>query len=635
MLVAIILSSCARDIIDNDDENGKPKPGGTGNNISLVLKIPFKKGSTNRSYNGLDDGTIGEILINGVRVVLYGTDGVAKHCWDFDINVGYNTSTSSHTATGNDVFGFIYNSSEQSYYVQMKAKTASMADYYMLIIVNPNNTIKNITNEGDLANKLKIPFNTMEPNSLYQIANGIPGLDNGEPTHFLMLNSQELIDIKTTNFWETPEEAEDNPVYGSVERVATKITCEHVGSTTRSNNTETGRFIMLLDYNTPKWSNDFDIPDRFVQCTFGGLSGPLRCPGIYNPVTHECSVSPYHKYPASALGIVYDIVKYVVATDFIWQVDVVNKKSYWYRQLTYKAGGTELEKPGDTDRQYFYAKDPNFSNFSGTAGLSDEFSYITTDDIVYTDGTGISPRKVTPASYIYSGYWSWSKGDSIPVYIAENTMDQNDQRGDVVTRVVIKATLKRERFDTPDNTFPIGDFFVFKGGGTVSENINYNYNTNHRNEGFYILSPDDVARYQASNQITDTPVDLRPNFSILDAINEFNSANPGFNWDDISANTKPAMSEHLIFYKNSEIYFEIPIEHFTISEEVSTGEYGRFGVVRNNWYQLNIEDIQSLGMPTIPSRSTDLIETTTREAKSRATYSGNSNILSRKLPIVF
>ena len=72
----------------------------------------------------------------------------------------------------------------------------------------------------------------------------------------------------------------------------------------------------------------------------------------------------------------------------------------------------------------------------------------------------------------------------------ENTMVQNEQKKDVVTRVIFKAVLKRELFGEKSTEVnpelplkPIEGSFVFKGGNTDIENYKYN-NYNKDNTTF-------------------------------------------------------------------------------------------------------------------------------------------------------
>lgn len=74
----------------------------------------------------------------------------------------------------------------------------------------------------------------------------------------------------------------------------------------------------------------------------------------------------------------------------------------------------------------------------------------------------------------------------------------------------------------------------------------------------------------------------------------------------------------------------MPIEHFSVSEAQGVGKYGRFGVVRNNWYKLNIENMISIGAPVLPEPKSEFIEDATRsavpETKSNSEYSDQKSV---------
>ena len=81
------------------------------------------------------------------------------------------------------------------------------------------------------------------------------------------------------------------------------------------------------------------------------------------------------------------------------------------------------------------------------------------------------------------------------------------------------------------------------------------------------------------------------------------------------------------------MYYEVPIEHFSVAEAQGIGKYGRIGVVRNNWYKLNIEKMISIGSPVLPESKPEFIETVTRSAVPEV--KSNSNILIRNQSIIF
>lgn len=595
LATALLFASCS----DNDGDGVEPELNpGIGEELSLKFVLPYD--GTGMTKATETDSEIGERLVNGLRIVLYGeNEPTIHHVWDCDIHIDHNGTR--FDITGNDLQWYDYDGTFQNITIQTKAtKQIPQDNYRMLIIVNPNDKIKELTDKdtGKTLADLDAPFNTTEENSLYQTWNGGT---SGEtvPAYFLMLNPQGLQPVVKGNFWPTKDKADMHPVKANVERVAAKIECNHLGPNTRSTlEAGNGRFVMHLGYDIN--SDDYDLPDWLNnECIY-------RCGGTYDPATKICNVCGI-KY-GFALGHYTDIPRYIVATDLMWQVDIINKKSYWYRHLANKKNGV-MEQPGDNDTENFYAIDPNYTGFSGTTGLDDQFIYKT--NIQYTDGKGDSYRRLTPANYTYSPYWSWTEGDEKTIYVPENTMDAADQQPDVMTRVVVKATLRREQIGLPEGAPPtsapnIGDFFLFKGGaqGNSTYNMNNQYDGGTESNYFYLIPVDYLVKYKEDP--TTIPVNLigeDGDTPLTQAITEFETAHPGFNWTNISANTKPLESPHLIYYKNGEMHYQIPIKHF--GDNPGENNYGRYGIVRNRGYQLNLLDILSVGSPTLPVVSSE------------------------------
>lgn len=619
-----------------DGPGGIPEesiPNGTGNLFSLAMRIPLPNDYMNtKAYEGVERGSISEILIDEVRMVFY-NGGVVKYSLDLDIQV--QPDNNDFIVTGNDLHNWATDGSR--IFIQTTARTFERGNYDMLIIINPNDSIKEKTEKGEPVSALDAAFDISDMYRFRTVSTA-EGTDE-EPAYFLMLNSQKLIELIPGNFYATKEKAENSPAFVNLERVAAKVTCDYIGvPDTRSTAVAPyGRFVMLLDYNNQfdaPWGDDgYDIPEDCIDCPVHG------CTGKFNRKTKRCSAHPYlHTY--DGLGLVSDRVRYMVATDLTWEIDIVNKKSYWLRHLTYKAGGTVMEEQGDIDREYFYAEDPNYSGFSGTGGtnLGNNFNYISGSDKLTPGITGSTAKKLYPqlSGYKYYNYWSWDKSSTQPVYIPENTMTQSEQKRDVVTRVIFKAILKREQFGENDTEVnptlplkPIGDFFVFKGGNKDIENYKYN-NYNKDNTTFFILRPEDVAIYASASTTEHIHIYLRD--GILEAIRQFKEDHPGFDFSNWK-NEEPAESANLSFYKNGEMYYEVPIEHFSVSEAGGIGKYGRFGVVRNNWYKLNIEKMISIGSPVLPIPRSELIETATRSVTPET--KSNSNILIRNQSIIF
>lgn len=113
-----------------------------------------------------------------------------------------------------------------------------------------------------------------------------------------------------------------------------------------------------------------------------------------------------------------------------WTVDVVNRKIYWLRHMTYKRGGEDnglpdnnLEQPEDyfskngEERKNLYAEDPNFDKISGGSNVSDNFTYI---------------KEGRAKWRLYN-----EAGENF-IYVPENTMRKDEFKMNVSTQLVLR-----------------------------------------------------------------------------------------------------------------------------------------------------------------------------------------------------
>lgn len=223
----------------------------------------------------------------------------------------------------------------------------------------------------------------------------------------------------------------------------------------------------------------------------------------------------------------------VVSADVKWAVDVVNTEMYWMRKQTNKLDGT-METEADytsAGRENLYAQDPNFSGHTSTEAL--KFNRIAVGDI-------------TKAL------------DTDSVYVPENTMQAVDQFRNVSTSVVI------------------GLVFVPTGGAFADSKTN----------GYFTYN--DVAiDYSAMTGYIASPATVPATYPGLEALLNANTVLT-------TASAEYKNDGHtLIFYKNGLSYFNVPIRHF--AAQTTDMSYGRYGVVRNNVYQLTINTIKGPG----------------------------------------
>lgn len=237
-----------------------------------------------------------------------------------------------------------------------------------------------------------------------------------------------------------------------------------------------------------------------------------------------------------------------------WKLDITNKKTYWMRKPDKTPGGLNggaLEDYTTLDINR-YAKDPNFINFSGEPGLSSEFNYIQKADVpLYTVQTW--------------GTDSWE-------YAMENTMDANEQKQDVTTRVIVRANYIPLRDDIIDGTFTAGtSYYTYMG---------------------YYITQTQMAGYQSDT--TSIPEYYPLLHKAIRAAKDANYTLSG------TGHTSSFSINGLNFYKDGISYYKVLIRHFNNTQVSTIMGYGRYGVVRNNQYEVSINSFSGAGDVDIP-----------------------------------
>ncbi|MCD8176182.1 MAG: Mfa1 family fimbria major subunit [Tannerellaceae bacterium] len=231
----------------------------------------------------------------------------------------------------------------------------------------------------------------------------------------------------------------------------------------------------------------------------------------------------------------------------LWDVDLLNRKTYWMREAAKKADGTE-EVFGDTDYENWYAEDPNFRSYStlNQAELDKEFIYVD----AYRD--------------IFNSL-------GFEAFALENTMSTTDQTANVTTSVVIRLQYLLLELDWQNAHF-------FQYNGTVIPHTLFS--TYVQNPS---LIPDNISELKIiiPQIISETGYDLSRPDAIPESFSKY-----GLN-----------------FHKEGICFYRIPIRHFNNSQVPQPMGYGRYGIVRNNSYTINITGINGPGMAVLEKPS--------------------------------
>ena len=288
-----------------------------------------------------------------------------------------------------------------------------------------------------------------------------------------------------------------------------------------------------------------------------------------------------------------------------WNLDITNKSSFLVRHVNpdwnaYKTDitGVTVTNPfrfvGHTEvhdglYRTYWAEDPNYN--STPAGA---FNTVTSVDDI-----------------------NKPFGEYNPLYCLENTFNVDNQNQDATTRAIVRVKVKIDGV--------AGDFYTVNGGKTTlysKDNLdNLVKNAIITNSAVVAANggaPDATAitlRYSAApdanGEVKVEGIDLTlPDGTLLSSKTNYN---------DILSAVNAAV-KNITKYVGGYVYYPVRIKHFgdeltpwaqAYDANITTGKIypdtkkeerylGRYGVVRNNWYELEVNSIKGIGYAVIP-----------------------------------
>lgn len=298
-----------------------------------------------------------------------------------------------------------------------------------------------------------------------------------------------------------------------------------------------------------------------------------------------------------------------------WALDNTNKKTYlvrsakgsdgWLNLATeistvaakYRFVGSTPVATGVSLFRTYFAKDANFDKTENQKALNDNsFNKI--------DASGIINEL----------------GSDKPLYCFENTFDVASQNDNTTTRVLIKANLNNK------STFYVinGDENTIYDKDAVIKEIKKYFLTEYKSwiKTNVTIASGSVGENNLDVDITDNAGDV--------AINSITFTNGATTTATLPTDYQQKVMDRvgtIKEYKNGESYYFVRIKHFGddltpwhVSESVmpssATGIYpaganqdnnylGRYGVLRNNWYNIQITGVKGLGFSEVPDVTPD------------------------------
>lgn len=254
-----------------------------------------------------------------------------------------------------------------------------------------------------------------------------------------------------------------------------------------------------------------------------------------------------------------------------WELSVTNKSVKLYSELiTYDnaTSGAVYRR----DKNYLKSEQPDVSS-KGTmeTNMDAAFNYLKNIDNISED--------IPPVA----------QADKASLYCLENTMDANAQQLGFTTKVVVKATY------TPNGLTSNSNYFSWKGNYYTLEQLKAEYLKHGDGSGLKIDLPIFLKKAGIMTQ-EQFDGDQATKNSVVAGLSEGAAAT--------QLNAKTGIIGRFCavrYYHESVCYYDVLIRHDqSVIEKMALG---RYGVVRNNWYHLELQSVSGPGTPWIPDPS--------------------------------
>lgn len=304
-----------------------------------------------------------------------------------------------------------------------------------------------------------------------------------------------------------------------------------------------------------------------------------------------------------------------------WAVDNTNKKSYIVRQYDNNWNKLYSDKAAGANKYRFVWDTPVNPNATEAnkryrTAFAQDPEYLTTTDSTKYNQMGNNASMTLKTTF----------GDNAPQYCNENTFKVEAQNQDQTTRVVLGVKMSEPGTDTYDK-----DLY------TINDNkeVVYTKATLAERLKNILLQESDVKDWVAKHA-TDASFDItfdtdKAGETTITKATFKGTTTPGATEEKLESFTTKFDNAlpNIVRYKGGVAYYAVRIKHFgdsdtpwnkegqnvtaggnsniynTSSTDSENWFLGRYGVVRNNWYDISVNKIQTLGDATIPAFTND------------------------------
>lgn len=294
-----------------------------------------------------------------------------------------------------------------------------------------------------------------------------------------------------------------------------------------------------------------------------------------------------------------------------WALDITNKKTYAVHNID--GLSVDYDKIWNTDpsnrfigtnNRVYWGKDPNY-NLAELNTADDANDKKREKEFNFIDATSKIDKDF---------------GETNPVYCLENTFNLANMYQGQTTRVIFKATYAPKAVDATgiitslaekDGTFyTIGNMktilnetklkaAVDAAATSVLSDCTVDYDANLKKEGSHVITLADIKDATGKPLVAETEYNGKKGTVIVDEINTKLGLKAGRKEAMVGINT----------YLQGVTYYIARVKHFGVLTPWNSGEsygdnndkyLGRYGMLRNNWYELKVGNVYGPGYPGVP-----------------------------------
>lgn len=613
MALAIGFNACSSDDVTVNANGGGLASFAEGGYAKVSINLPSSSNSS-RANDKFEDGLASEYHVNNAKLVLFQgkSEGEATFHSAYDLNLAMDgVGNNSQITTTTRIISRLNNDDKD-----LNTTAPTGPSLYALVVLNDNGLLEISGNGQNLTFKGKTPT----------------GAENNIPINGMKLGDLQklVVSSKTSDFKSNGLLMTNAPL------------AKQPGGT----NVPEGEVVTLVDFTKSVYTTEAEAQknpatDVYVEravakVTMNQSSGEnlefnIKTAGG-SPSTSNSDV---HFIGSENKKVYWKIVG--------WDLDVTNNSSYLVRNTTdnharkgttpwnglksenaatsYRFVGSNAVKTNSNLYRTYWAEDPNYSSFN-----ADNFTYLPSNKTDFTKEFGLAN----------------------PKYCFENTFDVDRQVKQGTTRVIVKVKLTdaSNDFDTKAVTF-----YTFNGDNSrlykqaeaitrikqtilnelkskpvSASNPDFSSLTEAKIEDVTLGDYDattgtvKVTKFKAEGKVAVTTGGVTTK---MDEMITFEGASPELSEVNTALKT-------ITMYKDGCAYYPIRIKHFGKDDtpwntednapttkpskgattaqiypglditERSNNYLGRYGVLRNNWYNISVSKISAIGSPVVP-----------------------------------